>query len=64
MPWCMWWNSEKQLSVTDPDKNLCLVSLLQDSLKAYNALPNDKPFIHRYITDLGVSLSSPERHER
>src|SRR5262249_39056049 len=47
----------EKLSVTAPEKNLCIVALLQDSLRPYNALPESRPFLHRYITDLGVKKS-------
>ena len=48
----------EKLSVTFPDANGCVLDAIKAELSIYNSLPGDKPFLHRYITDPGIKLSS------
>ena len=52
----------EKLSVISPKTNECLISILSDYIDGYSALPENKPFIHRFITDLGVKMSHPRKN--
>jgi hypothetical protein len=47
-----------KLSASSPSANGCILSVLKASLNLYSTLAENKPFLHRYITDEGLEKSS------